>query len=102
MKGTIPPTEARNQCKHYYSKQIIVEIDVLSESSHRYGFFWLLPLPDSEDHAVVFGNSRLDEVVRPVLDEEFDEVVFVEANPHEMRQLEDEGEEFVFWRSKAS
>ncbi|EHK02635.1 hypothetical protein HRED_03819, partial [Candidatus Haloredivivus sp. G17] len=42
--------------------------------------------PDSEDHAVVFGNSRLDEVVRPVLDEEFDEVVFVEANPHEMRQ----------------
>ncbi|EHK01941.1 sodium/hydrogen exchanger [Candidatus Haloredivivus sp. G17] len=52
--------------------------------------------PDSEDHAVVFGNSRLDEVVRPVLDEEFDEVVFVEANPHEMRQLEDEGEEFVF------
>ncbi|EHK01839.1 hypothetical protein HRED_06757 [Candidatus Haloredivivus sp. G17] len=30
------------------------------------------------------------------MDEEFDEVVFVEANPHEMRQLEDEGEEFVF------
>jgi Kef-type K+ transport system membrane component KefB len=52
--------------------------------------------PDSEDHAVVFGNSRLDEVVRPLLDEVFDEVVFVEANPHEMRQLEDEGEEFVF------
>ena len=50
----------------------------------------------SEDHAVVFGNSRLDEVVRPVLDERFDDVVFVEADPHEMRELEDEGEEFIF------
>lgn len=51
---------------------------------------------ESEDHVVVFGNSRLDEVVRPVLDEKFEEVVFVEADPHEMRQLEEEGEEFVF------
>jgi Kef-type K+ transport system membrane component KefB len=51
---------------------------------------------DSEDHVVVFGNSRLDETVRPVLDEKFDQVVFVEADPHEMKKLEDEGEEFVF------
>lgn len=51
---------------------------------------------DSDDHVVVFGNSRLDEIVRPVLDEEFEEVVFVESNPHEMRQLEEEGESFVF------
>jgi hypothetical protein len=51
---------------------------------------------DSEDHAVVFGNSRLDEEIRPILDERFEEVVFVEANPHEMRQLKEEGEEFVF------
>jgi hypothetical protein len=51
---------------------------------------------DSADHAVVFGNSRLDEVVRPVLEQRFDEVVIVEANAHEMRQLEEADEEFVF------
>jgi Kef-type K+ transport system membrane component KefB len=51
---------------------------------------------DSEDHVVVFGNSRLDETVRPVLDEKFEKVVFVEADPHEMRTLEEDGEEFVF------
>ncbi|PSH02259.1 MAG: potassium transporter Kef, partial [Nanohaloarchaea archaeon QH_8_44_6] len=51
---------------------------------------------DSEDHAVIFGNSRLDEVVRPVADDIFEKVVFVEANPHEMRKLEKEGENFVF------
>lgn len=52
--------------------------------------------PDTENHAVVLGNSRLDEVVRPVLDERYDEVVFVETDPHEMRELEEEGEQFVF------
>ena len=51
---------------------------------------------DSSDYAVVFGNSRLDEVVRPVIDERFEKVVFVEADPHEMRELENEGEEFIF------
>lgn len=51
---------------------------------------------DSRDHAVIFGNSRLDEVVRPVVDERFDDVLFVEADPHEMRNLKEEGEEFVF------
>jgi Trk K+ transport system NAD-binding subunit len=44
----------------------------------------------------VFGNSRLDETVRPVLDEKFKKVVFVEADPHEMRKLKQEGEEFIF------
>lgn len=51
---------------------------------------------DSMDHVVVFGNSRLDEVVRPVLDEKFEKVVFVEADSHKMRELEEEGEDFVF------
>lgn len=50
----------------------------------------------NKDHAVVFGNSRLDETVRPVIDRMFEDVVFVEDNPHEMRELEEEGEEFVF------
>lgn len=51
---------------------------------------------DSKDHVVVFGNSRLDEEVRPLIDEVFEKVIFVEADPHEMRKLEEEGEEFVF------
>ena len=51
---------------------------------------------NSSNHAVVFGNSRLDEVIRPVLDEKFENIVYVEADPHEMRALEEEGEEFVF------
>jgi len=51
---------------------------------------------ESSDYVVVFGNSRLDEIIRPVIDERFEKAVFVEADPHEMRELEKEGEEFVF------
>jgi len=51
---------------------------------------------DTGEYAVIFGNSRLDEVVRPVIDDKFERVVFVEADPHEMRKLEEEGEDFVF------
>lgn len=51
---------------------------------------------ESGNYAVIFGDSRLDEVVRPVLDSSFDRVIFVEPDPHEMRNLESEGEEFVF------
>lgn len=51
---------------------------------------------DSSDHAIIFGNSRLDEVIRPVIDEKYEDVIYVEANPHEMRKLEEEGEDFVF------
>jgi len=51
---------------------------------------------DSKDHVVVLGNSRLDEMVRPVLDDKFEKVIYIEADPHEMRRLEEEGEEFVF------
>lgn len=49
-----------------------------------------------EGHAVVTGSSELDEVVRPVIDEKFDEVVFIEDDPHEMQRLKQEGESFVF------
>lgn len=52
--------------------------------------------PKPEQHTVVFGNSRLDHVVRPILDEVCDKIVFVEADPHEMRKLERAGETFVF------
>ncbi len=46
--------------------------------------------------AVILGNSDYDEIVRPLADEMFDSVIFVEKNPHEMRVLEKEGEEVVF------
>ncbi len=54
------------------------------------------PVSDDEAYAVILGSSDLDEVVRPVIDERFDRVVFVEDDPHEMQTLRDEGEEFVF------
>jgi Trk K+ transport system NAD-binding subunit len=53
-------------------------------------------MEELSSHAVVLGNSRLDEVVRPVLDKKFDTVVCIESDPHEMAQLEDEGERFIF------
>lgn len=46
--------------------------------------------------AVVLGNSEIDELVRPILDEEFEKIVFVESDPHEMKKLKQEGEEFIF------
>lgn len=51
---------------------------------------------ENEDHAVVFGNSEFDETARPVLDELFDDVVYIETNAHEMQKLKAEGETFVF------
>lgn len=53
-------------------------------------------IAELENHAVILGNSRLDEVVRPVINEKYQDLVFVEADPHEMRILESEGEQFVF------
>lgn len=54
---------------------------------------------EAEKHdfdAVILGNSRLDEVIRPIVDSIYEDVVFVEYDPHEMRKLESEGENFVF------
>ena len=46
--------------------------------------------------AVILGNSRLDETIRPIIDDMYSNVIFVESDPHEMRKLESEGENFIF------
>ena len=51
---------------------------------------------NEKEFAVVLGSSELDETIEPVLDERYERVIVIEDNPHEMKKMEEDGEEFVF------